>query len=956
MVKPLRKSWAMARVEFNKLLETEDKWIRAKNPTDDVVNKIQTRFLELKSDLMEVITWIRQHLPPSAFMMMKDKSVQLPADCENLGQDLRDKGLSETSLCAIWDTFVKNEESGDPSDLTVEEKEKKSEGYEDAEQGLNLEALESIVNCYFGYKGFRPGQEAIIVEAIKPRDVIAVMPTGGGKSLCFQVPALYDANLNNKGGVTIVVSPLLSLIEDQKAALEEKGVWVGALTGNHKETQDEVFRGLEDTSHCGPTLLYTTPEMMAMPGRLQEALKALYQCGKLHRIVLDEAHCITKWGHEFRPAYLEVSAMRQLYPSVPLMALTATATPAMREEISEVLGMRNPYVQVESAYRRNLKLMVEPRTGLGIEQAIKRMRLMGHESGIVYVSTRDDTENISEQLMKSGFKSAPYHAGMKPEEKLRVQTLFKEGKEIKVVVATIAFGMGIDKPDVRFVIHLALPNSLENYAQEIGRAGRDGKPSVCYLYSQYYDVLKKLTSIDKSTTVSSDAKERQIVDIWKVFEYATDVKTCRTQMLLHHFGEFVPEGKCKEDQGQICNNCENKPNFMDIFDSNNITEDARDIVDAIANYPQDLTPAQLVDIWCGTYRATNEDHPLYKKSTFKQRDAHRVVWKLLNDKILTVEMVKKPRPVALLRPGTKQVPDCVMVYEHRKVEHVEPMTSEAAYYKRRAMVAAESRKYENICAEISPVKEHGLEKIAEKKRKIFEDEQKTYSSTIKPRKKPKRKEEELEEENEDEDLNMYIEGDANGGYWCLLCDNGDYFHVSKKESHKLKYVVRRHIRAIHFKAKKDSCEDKPGKMGRRLIEIKDPEEIPENYLKEKFCGIFYCDLCYKDDPYGITNGKWDRYEVVKHISRYHFKHMKSFICRNCGKTIYGQADFEKHLKNEKKKEEKEKLLEIDYWRQKDIAENLRNTEAKVASKNKREMELTQEKAIKKVGVTPMKRK
>ena len=332
--------------------------------------------------------------------------------------------------------------------------------------------------------------------------------------MCFLLPALYE------DGVTIVISPLLSLIIDQVESLREKGISAGALTSAHKDTEMAVLEALDDPQNPSPKLLYTTPEKLLNLNILTPIIRKLYGRGKLVRIVVDEAHCITKWGKEFRPTYLKVSELRGMFPGTPISAFTATATPVMRGEISELLGLVDPFIKVESMYRPNLRLELVQRQSNGQKQVIELLRKIGHVPTIVYCNTRKETETTAKKLCEAGFKAAHFHARMKNEEKMEVQALFKIGIDIKIVVATIAFGMGVDKPDVRAVLHLSMPKSIEAYSQEVGRAGRDGKPSTCVLYWHYSDILKTLTmngNLDKS--------EEEIkclnLDIWKVWNFCS---------------------------------------------------------------------------------------------------------------------------------------------------------------------------------------------------------------------------------------------------------------------------------------------------------------------------------------------------------------------------------------------------------------------------------------------------
>src|SRR5437868_215337 len=318
----------------------------------------------------------------------------------------------------------------------------------------------------FGFDSFRPLQEEIIRDALAGRDVLALLPTGGGKSLCFQLPALA------RDGLTVVVSPLISLMKDQVDALQASGIEATFL--NSTLTASEVGRRMLGLRNGKYKLLYVAPERLMLSGFL-----ANLKNWNVNQIAIDEAHCISEWGHDFRPEYRQLAQLRETFPSVPLMALTATATERVRGDIVKHLRLREPSCYVASFNRPNLTYRVQPKNN-AYEQLLDFVRARAKESGIIYCQARKSTETLAARLTADGILAKPYHAGLSSEERSRHQELFLRD-EVRVICATIAFGMGINKPNVRFVAHYDLPKNVEGYYHETGRAGRDGLPSDCLL-------------------------------------------------------------------------------------------------------------------------------------------------------------------------------------------------------------------------------------------------------------------------------------------------------------------------------------------------------------------------------------------------------------------------------------------------------------------------------------------
>ena len=390
---------------------------------------------------------------------------------------------------------------------------------------------------FFGFSSFRPLQEEIIRDALEDKDVFAVLPTGGGKSLCFQLPALV------RTGLTVVVSPLIALMKDQVDAMTAAGV---AATFLNSSLGAGESRGRLRGLHNGEfRLLYVSPERLLLSGFLDD-LKSW----NVTAFAIDEAHCISEWGHDFRPEYRKISSLREIFPTVPFMALTATATERVRADIVKQLHLHEPRCYVASFNRPNLTYRVAAKAG-AYEQLLSYIRARRGEAGIIYCLARKTTEDIARKLSEDGIKARPYHAGMDAAARSKNQESFLRD-ESSVICATIAFGMGINKPNVRFVIHYDLPKNIEGYYQETGRAGRDGLPGECLLMFSPGDRMKQMRFIEDKT----DAKEREIArsQLETMIHYA-EVASCRREFLLGYFGEkFLNENE-GEDGCAGCDNC-----------------------------------------------------------------------------------------------------------------------------------------------------------------------------------------------------------------------------------------------------------------------------------------------------------------------------------------------------------------------------------------------------------------
>ena len=392
---------------------------------------------------------------------------------------------------------------------------------------------------HFGHDQFRPLQREIVQDALAGQDVFVLMPTGGGKSLCFQLPALM------RDGLTIVVSPLIALMKDQVDALQTSGIAATYLNSTlNREEAKARWRGLHRGEY---RMLYVAPERLMLDAFLERALN-----WNIAQLAIDEAHCISEWGHDFRPEYRELKKLRKHLPDVPLMALTATATERVRADIVKELKLRDPRCYVASFNRPNLTYRVVPKS-VPYEQLLAFIRSRPNDSGIVYCASRKSTESLTRNLNADGVNAKPYHAGLTTPERTKHQDAFLRD-DVRVITATIAFGMGINKPNVRFVVHYDLPKNLESYYQETGRAGRDGLPSECILLFSPGDVAKQRHFIDEKSEKEARIARAQLQ---QMVHYA-ETRECRRGVLLEYFGEkFLP---------QSCDSCDNCLQPRETFD------------------------------------------------------------------------------------------------------------------------------------------------------------------------------------------------------------------------------------------------------------------------------------------------------------------------------------------------------------------------------------------------------
>ncbi|MCU0858709.1 MAG: DNA helicase RecQ [Pontiellaceae bacterium] len=469
-----------------------------------------------------------------------------------------------------------------------------------------MDKAQEVLKRVFGFDRFRPNQQEIVAALLNRRDVFAVMPTGGGKSLCYQLPAqLLD-------GLCVVVSPLISLMKDQVDAAKTTGLNAEFLNSSLSAGERRrVFQALENRQL---DLLYVSPERFAMP-----EFVAVLQKLELSFFAIDEAHCISEWGHDFRPDYLSLSRIIELFPRAAVAAFTATATHQVQEDIINKLGLRKPHRVRASFDRPNLFYQVLSKENLEI-QILQFLRERPDESGIIYRTTRKSVEATADFLRGQGIKALPYHAGLSDSERKSHQEQFNRD-EIHVVVATIAFGMGIDKSNVRFVIHGDLPKNVEGYYQETGRAGRDGEPAHCCLYFSQSDTVKIRYFIDQ---MESPVEQKIAIHQLNKMVQTAQNNVCRRKSILGYFGETYPKSECG-----TCDVCTGEVECIDA------TVDAQKILSAIVRTGEKLGAVHIADIVAGadTERIRQFGHDKLKTYGVG-RDCDKRHWRRIIDDLI----------------------------------------------------------------------------------------------------------------------------------------------------------------------------------------------------------------------------------------------------------------------------------------------------------------------------------
>ncbi len=489
-----------------------------------------------------------------------------------------------------------------------------------------------LLKTHFGYDSFLPNQLAVIEDVLSKKDVLAIMPTGGGKSLCFQLPALAME------GTTIVVSPLIALMKDQVDVLRANGIVAAYYNSSQSpETQQEIFQQLKKGEL---KLFYVAPESLGSFGSIFKEIE-------ISLFAIDEAHCISSWGHDFRPAYTQLGSLKERFPEIPVLALTATADKTTQDDIADQLAI--PYAErhLASFNRPNLYLEVRPAQNR-IKQIVDFIGHRPDESGIIYCLSRKNTEKIAERLRDSGFSAKAYHAGMSTQERTQTQEDFVNDR-IPIIVATIAFGMGIDKSNVRWVIHYNLPKNVEGYYQEIGRSGRDGLPAHTLLFYSFGDVAQLRRFISES-----DNAEVEYAKLERMQQFA-EALSCRRIALLNYFGENLTEN---------CGNCDicNRP--PKYFDGTLMTQK---ICSAVARLKESEPMGTVVDVLRGAQNANIYEKGLQSIKTYgavkdvSWQDLQQYVIQLLNQGVLEINFREGSR--IALTPLAKQI-----LFERKKVQ------------------------------------------------------------------------------------------------------------------------------------------------------------------------------------------------------------------------------------------------------------------------------------------------
>ncbi|CAN1804893.1 ATP-dependent DNA helicase Q-like 4A [Linum perenne] len=469
--------------------------------------------------------------------------------------------------------------------------------------------LEENNKKVFGNHSFRPNQREVINATMSGYDVFVLMPTGGGKSLTYQLPALVCP------GITLVISPLVSLIQDQIMHLLQANIPAAYLSANMEWSEQQEILNELCSDYCRYKLLYVTPEKVAKSDALLRKLESLNARGMLARIVIDEAHCVSQWGHDFRPDYKELGILKKKFEKTPVLALTATATASVKEDVVQALGLVDCIIFRQSFNRPNLWYAVIPKTKKCLEDIHKFIKETHFdECGIVYCLSRMDCEKVAEKLQEQyGHKAAFYHGSMEATQRAFVQRQWSKD-EINIICATVAFGMGINKPDVRFVIHHSLPKSIEGYHQECGRAGRDGQRSSCVLYYSYSDYIRVKHMLSQgqadqspwtsgyraSTTQPDRIFEKNTENLLRMVSYCENDVDCRRLLQLVHFGEKFNSGNCKK----TCDNCTNTKSLVE----KDVTQIAKQLIELIKLAGQKCSSSHILEVYRGSMSQMVKKH------------------------------------------------------------------------------------------------------------------------------------------------------------------------------------------------------------------------------------------------------------------------------------------------------------------------------------------------------------
>ncbi|XP_053319517.1 ATP-dependent DNA helicase Q1 [Spea bombifrons] len=508
--------------------------------------------------------------------------------------------------------------------------------------------IEDVLQKNFHLKTFRSLQLETINATMANRDVFLIMPTGGGKSLCYQLPAVCSE------GFTLVICPLVSLMEDQLMVLERLGLPATSINASSSKEHVKWVHNEMVNKKSQLKLLYVTPEKIAKSKLFMSRLEKAYHAGRLARVAVDEVHCCSQWGHDFRPDYKTLGILKRQFPQTPLIGLTATATSHVLQDGQKILCVQKPITFTASFNRPNLFYEVRLKPSHSndfLEDVVKLIngRYKG-QSGIIYCFSQKDSEHVTMSLQKLGVRAGAYHANMEPGDKTNVHTQWTENK-IQVVVATVAFGMGIDKPNVRFVIHHSMSKSMENYYQESGRAGRDDQRADCILYYGFGDIFR----ISSMVVMENVGQQK----LYGMVEYCQNLNRCRRVLIAQHFDEVWDSAKCNE----MCDNCNNHK----IYENVDITDHSRDILkilDQAQKMNEKLTPLKLIDAWMGKgaskLRVSGVQPPKLPRDQIERIIAHLLLQKYIKEDFsftayATISYVKVGPKAALLRNEKREI-------------------------------------------------------------------------------------------------------------------------------------------------------------------------------------------------------------------------------------------------------------------------------------------------------------
>lgn len=508
--------------------------------------------------------------------------------------------------------------------------------------------VNSKLRNVFNIQNFRHLQRTVINCTLSDKDCIYVAATGSGKSLVFQLPALVSQ------GITIVVSPLLSLMEDQVTQLEELGI--PAMVLNSATDKDDARMAMQSMidQNAPLKLIYVTPEKLAKSKRIMAQIEKMYQAGRFSRLVIDEVHCCSQWGHDFRRDYQYLSVFKRQFPETPILGLTATATSEVILDIQKILNIEGCYVFKGSFYRPNLKYEIRPTTKKdNVEDLINLIntRFSG-QTGIVYCLSIKDTEDVASKMSSMGTHCYPYHAQLSMAQRNKIQQQWYKNK-CKVIAATVAFGLGINKIDVRFVIHYSISKSIENYYQETGRAGRDGKPAYCICYYRFADVFR-------ATSLTFTEKHGQ-KHVYQMLAFCLNRKDCRKQLIADYFEDYL---KKDQNDARCCDNCcDNLP--ISTLDVSDCLNDILKICQRALQLKEKLTPTKLLDAWTQKGGPKNFRVEGLRKPSLVRSECEAVVGLLLVDGYLREDFHITPyATISYLLQGPRAHPGCQSTIEY----------------------------------------------------------------------------------------------------------------------------------------------------------------------------------------------------------------------------------------------------------------------------------------------------